>query len=51
MKANKVDSKEMELRNNKDVTAAKKMGAEGGPPVHSDKDVTNSKSKDSDQKE
>ena len=36
MKRKNVDSKEMKLRNDKDLTAAKKMGAEGGPPIHND---------------
>lgn len=36
MKQKKVDSTEMALRKDKDIIAAKKMGAEGGPPIHDD---------------
>lgn len=53
MKEKKVDVEEMELRKDKDVTAAKKMGAEGGPPIQGDNvapDSTTEKKTDSDEK-
>ena len=43
MKQKNVESKEMALRKDKDIIAAKKMGAEGGPPIHGDNIEADSK--------